>query len=205
MEFKDFKDKYFGKNIDEIKEGIKEENNFWKNDKEMVDVCLDIDKIIYQILQIDRLHLSIYVLQKKLIILKYIYENFTTLESLPEINTFEDYDVLVEDVIYELSANARFVKELVEEGLKETHIVVLEDLFKIFNTATPSAEELEKLGAQIEGLFKDESPEKLKIIESILEYNDPALKELKSQIYTMTEKKDLEKETILKSIEKETK
>lgn len=183
MEFKEFKEKYFGKSVDEIVMDLKLNQNFWKNEKDIIEVCINIDGIISNIVALDKNHPSVYLFQKRMIILRYIIENFTTLESVPEIDTFEDYDMAVEEAIYVLSSQARFVKQMVDEGLNEMHNIILEQLYQTFSTAIPNAEELEKLTQSLDDVFKNESPEKLKMIDSILAYNDPAMKELKEEIY----------------------
>lgn len=183
MDFKEFKEKYFGKSVEEIKEGLKGENNFWKNDKTMAELCLNVDKLIEMIIQLDKTHLSIYSFQKRTIVLKYILETFTTLKSFPELDTFEDFDISVEEAIYASSSQARFINQMVDDGLQELRNIVLEDLYNIMRDGVPNEEELQRLTQSLENMFKDESPEKLGLIKDILDFNDPSLKKIKEQVY----------------------
>ena len=184
MEFKEFKEKYFGKSVEEIKEGLKEEKDFWKNNVELVNVCVNADKIVQNIIELNKNHPSLYIFQKKMMLLKYIYENFTNLKSFPEEDSFEDYDINVERVFYEVNKYAIFLKDVVNESLIELHNIVLEQLYQIFNTKIPTVEEIEKIQNELDNLFKNESPEKLKIIDSILAFNDPSLKAIKDDLYS---------------------
>lgn len=183
MNFKEFKEKYFGKSVEEIKKGLMKEENFWKKNNDIISICLDIDKLIEQIITIKKEHPSVFLLQKKMLILRYIFENFTTLESIPENDMAEDYDFIIEEVIFSLSSEARFVNQMVNNGLNELHNIVLENLYEIFNEKTPSTEDIEKMATQLENMFKDESPEKLELIKNILDFNDPTLKEVRDNIY----------------------
>ena len=182
MDFKKFKEKYFGKTYDEIKEELIKEENFWKNDKDVVSICLDVDRLIRQILEIEKDYPALFLMKKKMLILRYIYENFTTLESIPEDDEFSNYDIIVERVIYQINSGAALVKEMTEEGIEETRMIILEELYKIFKDGLPTIEEMEGLKTSLGDIFSDESPEKLQMIEEILAFNDPMMKQIKEAV-----------------------
>lgn len=200
MEFKEFKEKYFGKSVEEIKEGLMEEKDFWKDDIELVQICINIDFLIEKIIKLKKDHPSIYLIQKRIIILKSVLEMFTTLQSLPEIDSFEDFSIEVEDAIYRLHSKARFVRAMVEDGLKETIVLVLEELYKVMNNQIPNEEQLTKLTKDLDSMFNNLPQEKLDVLNSIMAYNDPALKEIKDGIYNNVEINRLEQNILEKEL-----
>lgn len=196
MDFKEFKEKYFGKSVVDIVKDLMLETDFWKNDKSMVELCLDIDKLIETIIQLDKTHPSIYSFQKRIIILKYILETFTVLESFPELDTFDDFDVSVEEAIYTVSSQARFINQMVNDGLQELRNIVLEDLYNIMKDGIPNEKELQELTQSLENMFKNESPEKLGLIKDILDFNDPSLKQIKEQVYNNNDMNKLQRDVM---------
>lgn len=193
MNFEDFKKKYFGKDLDFVIEGLKKED-LWKKDIDIVEISIDVDKIIQDVVDINKNAPALYVLKKRYLIYRYIFEKFFKLESAPREMELEDYDIVVEEAIYKLYSEARFVKEMVSAGLEELRNIVLEELYKTFGENIPSSEEIEKIAVQMRDMFKDESPEKLKTIKEILEFNDPSLKEIKDEIYDNPKLNKLEKD-----------
>jgi hypothetical protein len=193
MKFEDFKKKYFGKDLDFVIEGLKKED-LWKKDVDIVEISSDLDNIIQNIIDIDKDSPTEYVLKRKYLIYRYIFEKFLKLDSVPREMELADYNIVVEEAIYQLYPEARFVKDMVNVGLEELRNIVLEELYKTFNENAPSSEEIEKIAVQMRDMFKDESPEKLETIREILEFNDPALKEIKDGIYNNPKINKLEKD-----------
>lgn len=181
MEFKDFKEKYFGKSVEEIKEGLKGEKNFWKASTK-VQLAVDANSLAEQIIRFDKDFIGLFVFKKKYVIMLYIFQNLTNIELIPEDEEFEDYNVYIEQAILELNEQAKFFKDIVEEIIVGKENQVLQELYEVFKKGMPTVDEMKELQTSVSGLFKDESPEKLKTIESILAFNDPTMNTIKNVI-----------------------
>ena len=183
MEFKEFKEKCFGKTVEEIKEILKQEKDFFKTDIELVKLCIDAGNCAEEILNIDRAFVPLYLFKKNYSIMFYIYKELTNLQLIPEDESFSDYDIFVEKAIIELNSNACFFKETVEEIIKESKYETINSLYETFNKGLPSLEDINKMEDNLKNIFSEESPEKLKTIEDILAFNDPSLKQIKDIVY----------------------
>ncbi len=181
MEFKDFKEKYFGKSVEEIKEGLKGEKDFWKTSTK-VQLAVDANSLAEQIIRFDKDFIGLFVFKKKYVIMLYIFQNLTNIELIPEDEEFEDYNVYIEQAILELNEQAKFFKDIVEEIIVGKENQVLQELYEVFKKGMPTVDEMKELQTSVSGLFKDESPEKLKTIESILAFNDPTMNTIKNVI-----------------------
>lgn len=181
MDFKEFKEKYFGKSVDEIKDGLKGEKNFWKHLKK-VQLAVDANSLAEQIVRFDKDFIGLFVFKKKYVIMLYILQNLTNIELIPEDEEFEDYNVYIEQAILELNEQAKFFKDLVEEIIVGKETQILQELYDIFKKGIPTIDEMKELQTSVSGLFKDESPEKLKTIESIMAFNDPTMNTIKNII-----------------------
>ena len=184
MEFKEFKEKCFGKSVEEIKEILKQESNFFKTDIELIEICIDANTCAKKILDMDRTFLALYSFRKRYNIMLYIYKKFTNLQLIPEDESFLDYDIFVEKAITELNSKACFFKEMVEEVMRETRNETINNLYEIFDKGLPSLEDIDKMEDKLKNMFSEESPEKLKTIEDILAFNDPNLKQIKDIVYS---------------------
>lgn len=181
MDFKEFKEKYFGKSVEEIKEGLKEEKNFWKQ-LTKVQLAVDANSLAEQIIRFDKDFIGLFVFKKKYIIMLYIWQNLTNVELVPEDEDFEDYNIYVEQAILELNEQAKFFKDIVEEIIIGKENQILQELYEIFKKGIPTVDEMKELQTSVSGIFKEESPEKLKTIESILAFNDPTMNTIKNII-----------------------
>lgn len=179
MDFKEFKEKCFGKSVEEIKEIIKKTNNFWNNEVDTVKLVVDAGILADTILHYDKDFKSLYVFKKKCQILLYILKNLTNIELVPEDEDFDDYNIFIEKAILESNSNAYFFKTVIEEVIKENEQNIINELYEVFKSKLPTIEDMKDLRASISDVFKDESPEQLKIIENILAYNDPIMKEIR--------------------------
>ena len=54
MDFKEFKEKYFGKSVEEIKEGLMREENFWKDDVDLIKLIIDAGTLAESIFALDK-------------------------------------------------------------------------------------------------------------------------------------------------------
>ena len=203
MEFKEMKEKYFGKDINYIKEGIQKEDSFFKTDIDMIKLCIDAENCAREILELDKDFSGLYLFKKKYRIMLYILQNITNIELIPEDEDFEDYDSFFEKAILETNSKASFFKEMVEDIIREKQNNILNELYDVFNTKLPSVEEIKEIKASIGDVFSNESPEQLKTIEKILAYNDPTMKTIKdvvmdvninTELQNVLEKKIEEKE-----------
>lgn len=181
MDFKEFKEKYFGKSVEEIKEGLREEKDFWKKSTK-VQLAVDANSLAEQIIRFDKDFIGLFVFKKKYVIMLYIFQNLTNIELIPEDEEFEDYNVYIEQAILELNEQAKFFKDVVEEIIVGKENQILQELYEIFKKGIPTVDEMKELQTSVSGLFKDESPEKLKTIESILAFNDPTMNTIKNVI-----------------------
>lgn len=203
MDFKEMKEKYFGKDINYIKEEIQKEDNFFKTDIDMIKLCIDAENCAREILELDKDFSGLYLFKKKYRIMLYILQNITNIELIPEDENFEDYDPFFEKAILETNSKALFFKEMVEDIIREKQNNILNELYDVFNTKLPSVEEIKEIKASIGDVFSNESPEQLKTIEKILAYNDPTMKTIKdvvmdvninTELQNVLEKKIEEKE-----------
>lgn len=183
MKFKEFKEKYFGKSIEEIKDGLNKEENFFKKDIDVVQLCIDSGSCADIIMNLDMEFVPLYLFKKKYLIMLYILENLTNLEMIPEDERFDDYDAFVEKAILESNSNAYLFKNMVEEIIKEKQNNVLKELYNTFSNGLPTTQDIQNMKEQLDNMFRDESPEKLQTIENILAYNDPNLKQIKDFMF----------------------
>lgn len=184
MEFKEFKELYFGKSIEYIKEELKKDENFFKTDIDMIKLCIDANDCANKILEMDKAFPALYLFKKKYAIMLYILEELTNLEMIPEDESFEDYDAFVEKAILELNSHCYFFKQMVEEIILENKSKVISDLYETFEQGLPSVEQMQELRTSIKDVFADETPENLKMIEDIMAYNDPTMKSIKDIVTT---------------------
>lgn len=183
MEFKEFKEKCFGKTVEEIKEILKKEKDFFKTDIELVKLCIEAGNCAEEILNIDKTFVPLYLFKKNYSIMLYVYKELTNLQLIPEDESFSDYDIFVEKAIIELNSNACFFKETVEAIIKESKYETINRLYETFDKGLPSLEDINKMEDNLKNIFSEESPEKLKTIEDILAFNDPSLKQIKDIVY----------------------
>lgn len=210
MDFKEFKEKYFGKSVEEIKEGLMREENFWKDDVDLIKLIIDAGTLAESIFALDKDFASLYLFKKQYSIMLYILKELTNLEMVPEDERFEDYNAFVEKAMIELNSNAYFFKNMVNDVIKQKQQDVFDKLYVIFNEGLPTKEDVKEMKEELDNMFSNESPEKLKTIESILAYNDPNIKQMKDFIFdtkiNVENKKFIEKQdTELNNINKEQK
>lgn len=182
MTFNQFKEKYFGKDLEYIIDEIKKED-IWKKRIDILSLCGEINEIINEILGSKKDFITLYLFQKEVIKFNFILKEVTKIKSVPDGMLSEDFDINVFEALYKTSSYARFINKMIEDGLQEVHIEVLEGLYEIFGKNTPTAQELNDMAEQFGGMFKEESPEKLDLIKKILEFNDPTIKQVRDEIF----------------------
>ena len=182
MDFKEFKEKYYGMETFKIVPELQDNKEFWKQDVDTIYLCVRIDKLIENIVNLEREQPSLFVLNKKILMYKFILEELTTLTTLPETGDVNEYCIEVEEAFYVVSSKARFIREMVDEGLKETQNIVLNELYKTFSNL-PDEEGLDNLQEKLGSILGGLDSQNLKMISNIMEFNDPSLKAMKDKIY----------------------
>ena len=92
-----------------------------------------------------------------------------------------NYDMKLEDLIYQNSLSVRKLYKMVDNLILKNELSVVSDLTKELQNA-PSIEDLQNLEQGLDNIFSKRSTEDLKKIESILEFNDPNMKMIKDII-----------------------
>lgn len=181
LDFNNFIKEIEGKNIDEIKVIINNIDGFWK-DPTNLQIFSEVDGLLDSINGLQKNIVSIYsYLKREKVFLKEL-ELFTNLFDIPQFDGLDSYNIYLEKALKEENIKVQMFYEIVEEGLQIQKEQVLNELYETFKTNIPSIEELQGLETGLQDLFAKESPEKLKLIDSILAYNDPTIKQIKNII-----------------------
>lgn len=182
MTFEDFKKKYFGKNVEEIKEELKSEKDFWKKINNM-DIVLQAQFLSREILNFEHTLDYFYIFQKMYVIFVKGLEMCTNVQNLPEEISFDDYNIIFDKVFEEVNSYYALLKKMINEILQEERENRLDEIYEAINSTSLSTDELEKVQNKMNSMFSEESTDRLQLIESILAYNDPSLKQIKDFIY----------------------
>ena len=178
----DFLKEINGKNIEEIKKIINEKNII-KSEITVAGVYLALKTLGNEILIGEKREDNIQkVLFREVMLFYSIIENFTNIEILSDEKTIENLNIYLEMALIELSDKIYLFKKMFEEYIVENRYKVIQELTDTFNSGLPSAEDINSLQDSLNEMFKEESPEKLKVIQDILAYNDPLMKEVKDII-----------------------
>lgn len=200
MDFKEFKEKCFGKSIEEIKDFICDIEDFWKKDVDLIKLTIDAGTLAESIFALDKDFASLYLFKKQYSIMLYIFKELTNLEMVPEDERFEDYNAFVEKAMIELNSNAYFFNNMVNDVIKQKQQDIFDKLYVIFNEGLPTKEDVKEMKEELDNMFSNESPEKLQTIENILAYNDPNIKQMKDFIFdtkiNVENKKSVEEQKI---------
>ena len=200
MEFKEFKEKCFGKSIEEIKDFICDIEDFWKKDVDLIKLTIDAGTLAESIFALDKDFASLYLFKRQYSIMLYIFKELTNLEMVPEDERFEDYNAFVEKAMIELNSNAYFFNNMVNDVIKQKQQDIFDKLYVIFNEGLPTKEDVKEMKEELDNMFSNESPEKLQTIENILAYNDPNIKQMKDFIFdtkiNVENKKSVEEQKI---------
>ena len=170
------------KSLSSIKKIIKENKLFWKRNITNSQIISEIGDILIYLEDIDKTLPFLYAYSKKEIMFLKTLELFTNVSNIPDIMSIDDYNVNLEEALKEECCEIKFFYELMEETINIKRSLVLEELVNVFSTRLPSINEIEEMKNSLDNMFNNESPEKLKLIESILSFNDPSLKQLKDII-----------------------
>lgn len=154
-----------------------------------------LDGVILQLDLLDskKYEIAEYEIQKQFIKFFYGLLECTSLEVKESDIIIENLDFEFEQYILDNSITARKLYEMIDNIIKKRELGVIEMLTEQFKTL-PSVDEIKELEEGLNGIFKDKSEGELKMIESILEYNDPNMKAIKDIISAPVEKLEI-KET----------
>lgn len=183
MDFKEFKEKCFGKTVEDIKEVIFDIDNFWKDDIEIIKLIIDAETTSELILDFDKTSIALYLFKQKYIIQMYLLKELTNIEMIPEDEHFDDYNPFIVEAMIELNQNAFLFNNMITDILYQKQQNVLNELYVMFEKGLPDKEDLDEMKNKLDNMFSNESPENLKMIESILAYNDPNIKQIKDFIF----------------------
>ena len=182
MDFKEFKEKCFGKSVEEIKNIINEIDNFWKDDTSLLKLTLDASEYANEILNIDSEFPALFIYRKECKILLYILKDVTNIELIPDNESFDDFDAFLKIALVKLNSKAYFLDNMINQIIEESKNKIMNEIYDVFSNKIPSVEDLEELKNSMKNIFSDENPEKLEKIENILAFNDPIMKEVKNAI-----------------------
>ena len=182
MNFKEFKEKCFGKSVEEIKNIINEIDNFWKDDTSLLKLTLDASEYANEILNIDSEFPALFIYRKECKILLYILKDVTNIELIPDNESFDDFDAFLKIALVKLNSKAYFLDNMINQIIEESKNKIMNEIYDVFSNKIPSVEDLEELKNSMKNIFSDENPEKLEKIENILAFNDPIMKEVKNAI-----------------------
>lgn len=170
-----------GKPIAEIKEIIKN-NDIIYNNIETMDVyeaVIDTYNKIQNANNNDNDSIK-KIFINKIFVYYAILDYFTNINITSTEKTIENLNVYLEMALIELSDKIYLFNEIIKEIIIEDKFRIIKELTDVFNSGLPSVDELNSLQDSLGNMFKDETPEKLEKIESILAFNDPVMKELKN-------------------------
>lgn len=170
-----------GKSIAEIKEIIKN-NDIIYNNIETMDVYEAVIGTYNKIQNINNNDNDSIkkIFMNKIFVYYAILDYFTNINITSTEKTIENLNVYLEMALIELSDKIYLFNEIIKEIIIEDKFRIIKELTDVFNSGLPSVDELNSLQDSLGNMFKDETPEKLEKIESILAFNDPVMKELKN-------------------------
>lgn len=182
MDFKEFKEKCYGKTIDETKKIINEDVNLKK--VENIDIVVRAINTARQVLNLEHSIDFFYVFQKYFLIFINEIDLFLEVENVPTLESidFVDYDITIEKILEE-NPSIELFKNLVEDIIKNAQYNVINELKIALEQTNISEDDLERAKTSLSNMFDGQSEERLKLIESILAYNDPNIKGIKDFIF----------------------
>ncbi len=183
MDFKDFKEKYFKKNVEEVKLLLKENKGIFKG-IENIDVVVRAVGIAREILNLEHSIDYFYIFQEYYIIFANELDLFLNVENIPAVEDmdFSDFDINLKSILEEIPFIKMF-KDIIKDTINSVHLDSINELTKALEETNISNDDLERAEKSLRNMFEGQGEERLKLIESILAYNDPNLKNIKDFIY----------------------
>lgn len=128
---------------------------------------------------------------KKSTIFFEIIRNYTFLD-VKDNDVVENYNIELEELLKE-NAYIKRVYDSIEAIYENDKIKVVQEFAKVIKDL-PTPEEVEKMANDFQQVFDEGNKENLEILQDIVSYNDPAMKNLKDTVYSVIPE---QKETIL--------
>lgn len=125
-------------------------------------------------------------INKQMAIFFYGLLQCTSLKIEKEDICLENYDIRFEHEILRSSISAQKIIEITNNVFREKRLEVISLLTEEFKNI-PGEESLDKLEEKMTRMFNNRSSEDLKMINNILDYNDPTLKAIKEIIFSSAE------------------
>lgn len=149
---------------------------------ENIKLFTTVDSVVSEILKLSKEIPSIYLSVKKQIIFFNFLKIFTNIEMVPEDEPMNEYNIDLEIAFKNYDSKCNMFWELVEDGLKIKEQEAINKMVNLLSTNIPSIEDIQKVKDEMDNLFKDESPERLKTINDILSFNDPTMLTIKEAL-----------------------
>lgn len=125
-------------------------------------------------------------INKQMAIFFYGLLQCTSLKIEKEDICLENYDIRFEHEILRSSISAQKIIEITNNVFREKQLEVISLLTEEFKNI-PGEESLDKLEEKMTRMFNNRSSDDLKMINNILDYNDPTLKAIKEIIFSSAE------------------
>ena len=125
-------------------------------------------------------------INKQMAIFFYGLLQCTSLKIEKEDICLENYDIRFEHEILKSSISAQKIIEITNNVFREKQLEVISLLTEEFKNI-PGEESLDKLEEKMTRMFNNRSSDDLKMINNILDYNNPTLKAIKEIIFSSAE------------------
>lgn len=175
----EFVEKVKGKNINEVEE-ILSKINIFKEDISALDEFLIVGEVVRRINLCDKKDPIQFSFLKRTIIYFAVLENYTTFDISSEEMSTENF-ILSLEITFKKNILINHFYTVVEDTLKYQEMNVIAELVNLLQNI-PSVQELDNIQQKFKDMFDETSENKLKIIDSILAYNDPTMQTIKDAL-----------------------
>lgn len=169
--------------LNDFREGKEIDVLSFIEDRDIQELMVILDKVFLQLnLAETQINDNVrFEIEKQGIVFFYGLLQCTSLIIEKDDINLNNYDMKLEDLIYQNSLSVRKLYKMVDNLVLKNELSVVSDLTKELQNA-PSIENLQNLEQGLDNIFSKRSTEDLKKIESILEFNDPNMKMIKDII-----------------------
>ena len=169
--------------LNDFREGKEIDVLSFIEDRDIQELMVILDKVFLQLnLAETQINDNVrFEIEKQGIVFFYGLLQCTSLIIEKDDINLNNYDMKLEDLIYQNSLSVRKLYKMVDSLVLKNELSVVSDLTKELQNA-PSIEDLQNLEQGLDNIFSKRSTEDLKKIESILEFNDPNMKMIKDII-----------------------
>lgn len=169
--------------LNDFREGKEIDVLSFIEDRDIQELMVILDKVFLQLnLAETQINDNVrFEIEKQGIVFFYGLLQCTSLIIEKDDINLNNYDMKLEDLIYQNSLSVRKLYKMVDNLVLKNELSVVSDLTKELQNA-PSIEDLQNLEQGLDNIFSKRSTEDLKKIESILEFNDPNMKMIKDII-----------------------